>query len=64
MVTNLDLINVDLAVLFPHLLVRDLHGVDGGHGVPEVVGGERGALHVKRLLCQLRDLGFVHAFLL
>jgi hypothetical protein len=62
--THLDLVNVDLAVLLLELLVRRLHRVDGRHRVPEVLRRERGALHVERLLGELRELLLVQPLLL
>jgi hypothetical protein len=60
----LDLVNIYLSILFAHLFVRDLHRVDRGHGIPEIVSCEGRGFHIKRLLSKLRNLGFVHPLLL
>lgn len=62
--TDLDLIDVNLAVLFLQLLVCLLHGIYCGHCISKVLSRKSSRLHVERLLDQLRKLGLVHAFLL
>lgn len=49
-VSDLNLINVDLSVLLLHFLIRHFHGVDGRHRISQVIGGQRGRLHVENLL--------------
>ena len=44
------LVDVDLLVLLLHLLDAELHGVHGGLGVLELLGGEVGLLHVEGLV--------------
>ena len=61
---HLDLAYIDLAVLLAQFLVRLRHGVERHHGTAQVLRGERGALDVKTLLGELRDLRLVHALLL
>lgn len=61
---DLDLVDVNLAVLLLQFLVRLLHGIHRGHRITKVLGCKGGRLHIKRLLDKLRKLGLVHPFLL
>ena len=62
--TDLDLVDVNLAVLFLQFRVGYLHGIYRSHRITKVLGRNGGGLHIERLLDQLRKLGLVHAFLL
>lgn len=62
--TDLDLVDVNLPVLFLQLLVGLLHGTNGGHRVAKILGCKGSRLHIERLLNQLSKLGLVHALLL
>lgn len=60
---HLDLVNIDLSILFAQLLVRLRHRVQRHHGVAEVLCGEGSAFDVEGLLGELRELRLVHALL-
>lgn len=62
--THLNLVNINLPILLLNLLVCLLHRVERRHCVSQVIGGHGRALHVERLLRELRNLFFVHLLLL
>lgn len=61
---HLDLIYINLAILFSHLLVRDVHSIECSHRILEIFCHEGSGLHVEGLLSELRQLRFIHALLL
>jgi hypothetical protein len=63
-VTHLNLVNIDFAILLAQLFICLLHRVKRHHRIAQVLRCKRGALDIKRLLRELRQLRFVHAFLL
>ena len=54
--SHLDLVNIDLSILPPHLFISDLHCVHRRHCVSYILSCERGRLHVERLLHELLHL--------
>ena len=58
------LVDVDLLVLFLHLLDAELHGVHCGLGVLELLGGKVGLLHVEGLAPESLQLLLVVPLLL
>ena len=62
--TDLDLVDVNLSILFLQLLVSLLHSIDGGHSVAKILRRKGSRLHIKCLLDQLRKLRLVHPLLL
>ena len=60
----LDLVDVNLAILLPQLLIRLLHRIYSRHRIPQVVRRENGRLHVECLLLYLGELALVHLLLL
>lgn len=62
--THFDLANIDLPVLLAQFFVRLRHGIQGYHGIPQVLRRESGTLDIKGLLGKLCQLRLVHALLL
>ena len=50
---DLNLVNIDLAVLLPYLLICTLHGVNSRHRVAQVISDKGCGLHVEYLLRKL-----------